>query len=110
MKIWQKYIEETEAIKPILTAYLKLRRLFQSYDWSESDIEKPPFYSREMMELRDRMSGEIGQVKKELNDLGVDYDLKEFYDYLHQFLIKIDEITPLKNGNNKRRNQRDEDS
>ena len=43
---------------------------------------------------------EIGQVKKELNDLGVDYDLKEFYDYLRPFLIKIDELTPLKNGNN----------
>lgn len=108
--MWQKYIEKTDAIKPILEAYLKLRRLFQSYDWSESDLEKPPFYSREMMELRDGMSGEINQVKKELNDLGVDYDLKEFYDYLRPFLTKIDELTPLKDGNNKRRNHRDEDN
>lgn len=100
MKIWQKYIEETESIEPVLKVYLKLRRLFQSYEWTESDLEKPPYYSREMMELRDKMSHEIAQVRKELNDLGVDYELSEFYDYLRPFLTKIDELTPLKNGNN----------
>ena len=108
--MYQKYIEKTDSLKPILKVYLALRRLFQSYDWSESDLEKPPYYTREMMKLRDGMNSEINQLKKELDDLGVDYDLGEFYGYLRPFLTKIDELTPLKDGNNKRRNHRDEDN
>jgi hypothetical protein len=109
MEMWQKYIEKTDGLEPVLKTYLKLRRLFQSYDWSESDLEKPPFYSREMMILRDEMSGRIGKIMKELTDLGIDYDYETINSYLSPFLGKINELTPLKYGNNKRRNQRDED-
>jgi len=110
MEMWKKYIEKTEALEPVLKSYLKLRRLFQSYDWSESDLERPPFYSREMMILRDEMNGGIGKIMKELTDLGIDYDYETITSYLTPFLSKINELTPLKYGNNERRNQRDEDN
>jgi len=110
MKMWQKYIEKTDALEPVLKTYLKMRRLFQSYDWSESDLSRPPFYSREMMILRDEMNGRIGKVMKDLTDLGIEYDYETFNSYLIPFLNKINELTPLKYGDNERRNQGDEDN
>jgi hypothetical protein len=110
MKMWKKYIEKTNSIEPLLKTYLELRRLFQSYDWSESDLEKPPFYSKEMMQLRDGIGDGILKIKQELDDLGLDFREQEFHDYIRPFLTKINELTPLKYGNNKRRNQGDEDN
>lgn len=109
MEMWQKYIEKTEGLKPILESYLKLRRLFQSYDWSESDLSNPPFYSREMMQLRDEIGYRIAKLNKEIDDLGIKWEREEFTNYLSPFLSKINELTPLKYGNNERGNQRDED-
>jgi len=108
--MWQKYIEKKEGLKPLLKSYLELRRLFQSYDWSESDLSNPPFYSGKMMALRDEMNSHLSKIKKDLNDLGIDYNNEDFNNYLMPFLNKINELTPLSDGNNKRRNQGDEDN
>jgi len=110
MKMWQKYIEKTDAIKPILEIYLKLRRWFQLYEWSESDLSNPPFYGEEMMSLRTGFNNKVGRLYNDINDLGLDVSRTEFNDYLKPFLTKINELTPLKNGDNKRRNKRDEDN
>ena len=110
MEMWQKYIEKTEGLKPILETYLKLRRLFQSYDWSESDLSNPPFYSHKMMELRDEMGYRIAKLNRQIDDLGIEWKREEFNSYLMPFLNKINELTPLKYGNNERGNQRDEDN
>lgn len=110
MEMWQKYIEKTKATEPILKAYLELRRLFQSYNWKESDLRNPPFYSRDMMILRDEIGDGIRKLKKEMEDLGLDFKENDIADYLRPFLHKIDELTPLNYGNNERRNQGDEDN
>lgn len=110
MEIWQKYIEKTKATEPILKSYLELRRLFQSYNWSESDLSNPPFYSRQMMMLRDEIGDGIRNLKKEMEDLGLDFRENDIADYLRPLLVKIDELTPLKYGNNERGNQGDEDN
>lgn len=109
MEMWQKFIEKTDAFKPILEIYLKMRRWFQINEWSESDLIRPPFYSNEIMELRGQMNYEINLLKKKIEMFGIDYSTKEFNDYLRPYLTKIDELTPLKNGNNERGNNRDED-
>jgi hypothetical protein len=62
-----------------------------------------------MMQLRDGIGSGILKIKQELDDLGLDFREQEFHDYIRPFLTKIDELTPLKYGNNKRGNQRDED-
>ena len=108
--MWQKYIEKTDAIKPILEIYLKLRRWFQLYEWSESDLSNPPFYGEEMMSLRTDFNNKVARLYNDINDLGLDVSRTEFNDYLKPFLTKINELTPLKNGDNKRRNKRDEDN
>lgn len=108
--MWQKYIEKTDAIKPILTVYLKLRRWFQINEWTQSDLENPPYYGTNMMELRNEFRHHMVNILQNIRSLGLDITTEEFNDYLHPFLTKIDELTPLKDGNNKRRNQGDEDN
>jgi hypothetical protein len=110
MKMWQKYIEKTDAIKPILEVYLKLRRWFQLNEWTQSDLENPPYYGTEMMELKGEFRYNMVKIFQNISDLGLDITQQEFNNYLHPFITKIDELTPLKNGNNKRRNKRDEDN
>jgi hypothetical protein len=109
MEMWQKYLEKKDRIENALKVYLELRRLFQSYDWSESDLESPPFYSSEMMSLRNSFGSKIGKLYNDINDLGLDVSRTEFNNYLNSFLTKINELTPLKYGNNERGNQGDED-
>ena len=42
-------------------------------------------------------------------DFGFTVDSESFAIYLGKYMSKINELTPLKDGNNKRRNQGDED-
>lgn len=107
-KLAKKYLEKTEALKPFLKTYLELRRLLQSYDWSQSDLSKPPFYSRDMMLLRDKLSSQLNKVYEELSTVG--FENVDLTTYLQPFMIKIDELTPLKNGNTERTDIGDEDS
>ena len=48
---------------------------------------------------------------KQLQDIGFeDVDWTEFNKFIQPILQKINDITPLSDGNNERRNQRDEDN
>ena len=110
MKPWEKFIEKNELGVGPAKAYTKLRKLFQKYDWSESDLSKPPFYSAEMWSLRDELTKQIIDIERTLVTYGFEYEDKQLSDYFKNLFSKIDELTPLKNGNNKRRNKRDKDS
>ena len=110
MELWQKYIEKTNSLEPFLKTYLELRRLVQSYNWSHSDLERPPFYSGELMILRDKLTYRIVKIKNDIEDLGLEFKEQDFNDYIRPFMRKIDELTPLKYGNNERGNQGDEDN
>jgi hypothetical protein len=100
MKAWEKFIEKNELGIGPAKIYTKLRKLFQKYDWSESDLSKPPFYSGEMMMLKDELTKEIMQVEKKLVTYGFDYEDEELSNYFRNLFGKINELTPLKDGNN----------
>ena len=51
MEPFLKYIKQLDADKRLLDIYRQLRHLFKKYKWSEKDLEKPPFYTNDMMEL-----------------------------------------------------------
>lgn len=110
MEMWQKYIEKTNGLESFLKTYLELRRLIQSYGWSLSDLERPPFYSNDLMRLREELTHKLVKIKDEMDDLGLEFRDQDFHSYLRPFMIKIDELTPLKYGNNERGNQGDEDN
>jgi hypothetical protein len=63
-----------------------------------------------MIELRERFVSKKNSLFKQIKDYGLMINHGELSEYIQPLLNKIDELTPLKeNGNNKRRNQGDED-
>jgi hypothetical protein len=63
-----------------------------------------------MIELRERFVSKKNSLFKQIKDYGFEINHGELSEYIQPLLNKIDELTPLKeNGNNKRRNQGDED-
>lgn len=109
MESWKKYLEKRKDHKNLLESYTKLRMLIQSYDWSDSDLVNPPFYSGPMMAMRDSVISESSKLLEKLKTIGFEVDPQELLLYLQEYMNKIDKLIPLKNGNNKRGNQRDED-
>jgi hypothetical protein len=73
------------------------------------DLEKPPYYSAELMSLHQKFGGEIRDLLQQMKDLGLEVENEDLNEYLKPLLQNINELTPLSDGNHKRRNQRDED-
>lgn len=110
MEPWKKFLMKTKLDKELLGTYFKLRKLFQKLEWTNDDLSSPPSYPRSLMGLRDMFKLERDQLVKSLKDYGFKVDPDSFSIYLRDQMRKIDELTPLKDVNNKRGNQRDEDS
>lgn len=108
MKPFEKYLNSSNGLQRISEIYLKLRQYFQKEGWSEEDLENPPYYSAELMSLYESFGAEQRNLFRQLKDF-FDIDEDEFKDFIKSVLLKINEITPLNDGNYQRRNQGDED-
>ena len=110
MQPFEKFLNHTLGAKELLEIYLELRQEFQELGFSESDLEKPPIYTPKMMTLFHKFGDSQKALFKRVNDYGFDTTFTELMEYMKPLMEKINELTPLeKNGNIKRRNQRDED-
>lgn len=109
MKPYEKFLNETIGLKELIEIYLQLRQHFQEIGFSEEDLVSPPSYTPLMMNLFHKFGDTQNALFNQVKDYGFDIDWNDFTDYLKPILSKIDEITPLKNGNHKRRNQGNED-
>ena len=108
-KPWQKFMDELHPESELLSVYRKLRHAFQKEGWSEKDLISPPYYPQDIMGYYQKLSSLIRDLKNELVSYFGDIDNEEFTYYLHGKLKHIDLETPLKNGNTKRNDFRDED-
>jgi vacuolar-type H+-ATPase catalytic subunit A/Vma1 len=109
MKPFEKFLNDTLATKELLEIYLELRQEFQELGFSESDLSNPPTYTLKMMNLFHKFGDTQKALLKQVNDYGFDITFDELVEYMKPLMEKINELTPLKeNGNNKRRNNRDE--
>jgi hypothetical protein len=108
MKPFELYLNES--LTELLNTYLELRQHFQQLGFSESDLEKPPMYSPMMMRLFHKFGDARDSLLKDSKSYGFDITFNELSEYLEPLMKKINDLTPLnKDGNIKRRNQRDED-
>ena len=96
MKSFVKYIKQLDADSDILNTYRELRYLFQEYGWSEEQLEKPPFYTSEMMELYERFTKQRQKLAYELSLFFGDFHILDFNNYFHHEMQKINEEIPLK--------------
>jgi hypothetical protein len=108
MKAFEKYLNSSNGLQRIGEIYLKIRQYFQKEGWSEKDLESPPYYSSELMSLYQEFGVERRNLYNQTNDFfGVSED--DFKNFITPILEKINEITPLNDGDYKRGNQGDED-
>jgi len=109
MRPFEKFLSDSVGLQRIIEIYLKIRQYFQSEGWSESDLEKPPHYSAQLMTLHQNFSGEIRDLLQQMKDLGLKVENEDFNEYLKPILQNINELTPLSDGDYERGNQGDED-
>ena len=109
MKPFEKFLSISVGLRRLSEIYLKIRQYFQSEGWSEKDLERPPYYSAQLMMLHQDFNDEKRSLCRQTKDLGFDFEVEEFDDYLKQILQNINELTPLSDGDYERGNQGDED-
>lgn len=85
------------AAKELEDIYYALRLAFIREGWTEKDLEKPPYYPNDIMRNFQKYSQEQNRLFHEVKDL-LNIDWNTFTDYLMIRLQKINEKTPLENG------------
>lgn len=100
MKPFEKFLQDRVGLRELLDIYLRLRQHFQEIGFSQKDLERPPQYTELMMTLFHRFGDVQKALFQQVKDYGFDIDWNEFVEFLQPLLNKIDEITPLQNGNN----------
>ena len=106
---WKKYMDEIHPESELASIYRKLRHAFNREGWSEEDLKNPPYYPQDIMNGYQKMSYLINDLKSELISYFGDVDNEELTNYIISKLKHIDSEIPLKNGDIKRNNSRDED-
>ena len=100
MKPYVQLIEDSLALRNLLDVYLELRKHFQELGFKESDLDSPPTYTAPMMNLPDRFTNRLNSLPRMISDYGFDIERSELIDYLEPLLKNINELTPLKDGDN----------
>ena len=108
LKPFEKFLKHSNFENKLFSIYKELRELFQKYEWSEKDLEKPPFYTNDLMSLFRKFEDERSTL---FNDLKSYFDITwdEFLEYMIPKLKEINDITPLKDGDKERDDSGDED-
>jgi len=106
---WKQYMDTIHPESELANLYRKLRHAFQREGWTQKDLERAPYYPQDIMNYYQKISSLIKDLRSELTSYFGNIDNEEFDDYLMDKLKQIDLEIPLKNGNIKRNNSRDED-
>jgi hypothetical protein len=109
MKPFEKFLNACFGLKELTEIYLELRLHFKELGFSESDLERPPQYTEKMMSLFHKFGDTQKALFQQAKDYGFDIDWNDLTGHIKPILDKIDEITPLNNGNHERGNQGNED-
>jgi hypothetical protein len=97
MESWKKFAETLELTKELEETYFKIRKVFQREGWSQKDIQKPPYYPKDLMGLHLNFQPLVQEVDRTIREYGFNVDGNEVHYYIMDKLSHIDDITPLKN-------------
>jgi len=104
MKPFEKFLSHSSLVRELLDTYLELRTHLQEEGYSEKELERV-IPTWRMMLLYEKFINTKNALFKQIKDYGFEIRLDDLIGYIQPLLNKIDEITPLKeNGNNKRDN------
>ena len=100
MKPFEKFLESSLTLRELLDNYLELRQHLQEQGYSQEELERVMQPTYKMMELREKFIGKKNALFKQIKDYGFEIHQGELTEYIQPLLNKIDELTPLKDGNN----------
>ena len=109
MKPFEKYLTYSSLLRDLLDIYLELRQHLQEMGFSEDELNDPPTYTFKMMRLQEKFNNEFNEVVRFLQNYGFDVTKDEVSDFIMPQLLKINELTPLRDGDTERRDSGDED-
>jgi hypothetical protein len=109
MKPYEKFLENSLTMRELLDTYLELRQHLQEEGFSQEQLKRFMQPTIKMMTLREKFTNKKNALFRQIKDYGFEIQQDELNDYIMPLLNKIDELTPLRDGNNERRNQGDED-
>lgn len=109
MKPFELLLQDNMSVRKVLDVYLELRQHFQELGYSESDLDDPPEYTITMINLHDKFTNRLNSLHQYIKDYGFDISREELVQFIQPLLMKINEITPLKDGDNKRDDSGNED-
>ena len=96
-------------MRELLDTYLELRQHLQEEGFSQEQLRRFMQPTIKMMTLREKFTNKKNALFRQIKDYGFEIQQEDLNEYILPLLNKIDELTPLRNGNNERRNQGDED-
>ena len=99
-RLWETFLDKSSDTRLLLDIYLQLRLHFKELGFTEKDLEKPPIYTKEMLGLFHRYQDTQKALLENVNNYGFRVSWNEFIEYFKPKMKKIDELTPLENGNN----------
>ena len=99
MKPFENFLNSSVGLQRLSQIYLELRQYFQSQGWSEKDLEKPKYYENRLMKLYHNFGDEQKALFQQVKDLGFEVDWNDYVNFLQPILQKINDITPLRDGN-----------
>jgi hypothetical protein len=110
MKPFEKFLSISVGLRRLSEIYLELRQYFQSQGWSEKDLEKIPYLTADLIRLSNNFQNEQKILFRQLKDIGFEnVTEQEYNNYIEEIIQKINDITPLNDGDYERGNQGDED-
>lgn len=87
-------------MRELLNNYLELRTHLQEEGFSQEQLERVTHPTIKMMQLREKFIHTKNTLFKQIRDYGFEIHQGELTEYIQPLLNKIDELTPLKDGNN----------
>ncbi len=109
MKPYEKFLSHSSILRELLDNYLELRQHLQEEGFTQEQLSRFMQPTIKMMSLREKFTNKKNALFRQIKDYGFEIGRDEFNEYILPLLSKIDELTPLRNGDNERRNQGDED-
>jgi len=100
MKPFEKFLESSLTLRELLDNYLELRTHLQEEGFSQEQLERVMNPTFKMMTLREKLINKKNALFKQIKDYGFEIHQGELTEYIQPLLNKIDELTPLKDGNN----------
>jgi hypothetical protein len=109
MEMWQKFANDRLELRELLDVYLEIRLYFKELGYTQEDLKSIRTAPNKLWSLKSILDRKQDDLLRKIYDYGFEIDFSKFSDFLREKYKKIDELTPLDNGDNKRTDSWDED-